>query len=226
VPPTTAAIVQPEVIVDDASRESAMPIEDVSDPIQALPAADQLDMSVLDSLPATMRLELMREYGMHSFGAQRSTRSKSVTIRGKASTAASRAQGGGLEGSLKRIQEAGKSSRKKQKGPKPFQSIFVTSTNVPQVKNAAVTTHPSAQSEHFRSRHQGSVHEVCFCSGRTSPSQHRCPSALLHLNTSKHCIKLTVKARFGCAKYEVDLLLTAHSHNRILDAEACNCSKQ
>ena len=38
-------------------------------PVTAMPALDTLDMSVLDQLPAAMRLELMKAYGLHACGA-------------------------------------------------------------------------------------------------------------------------------------------------------------
>lgn len=37
-------------------------------PVTAMPALDLLDMSVVDTLPAAMRLELMQAYGLHSTG--------------------------------------------------------------------------------------------------------------------------------------------------------------
>ena len=140
--PAVPAVEEPEVIPVESSPEAAEPAgEQVLGPIVALPAAHQLDMSVLDSLPATMRLELMREYGVHSFGAPRRTlHSKPVAAKTRSTRAgvAGRDVGGGLEGSLRRIQESGKSSKSKPKGPPPFRSIF----DVPEAKNAAAPRHP------------------------------------------------------------------------------------
>lgn len=152
---------EPEAIVID-SPEAANPADvPVSGPIVALPAAHQLDMSVLDSLPATMRLELMREYGMHAFGARRPMHSKPLTAKAKcyAAGASGRGQGGGLEGSLRRIQEAGKSSKGKPKGPPPFRSIF----DVPETRNVAAMNRPAAQPGHTRMRLQLSGQQVCYC---------------------------------------------------------------
>lgn len=170
-PPATAATAptgpsaeEPEAILIDTSPEAAKPADvHVSGPIVALPAAHQLDMSVLDSLPATMRLELMREYGVHSFGvALRPLPSKPVAAKDKSSRAgaAGRDQGGGLGGSLRRIQEAGKSSRGKPKGPPPFRSIF----DVPEVKDAAPTKRPVVQAGHARMQHHAVEYQVCCLS--------------------------------------------------------------
>lgn len=124
----------------DTTAEAVNPVhEGDTGPITALPAADKLDMAVLDSLPATMRLELMREYGMHAFGAQRQVLGRPTPTKSKsiASGAFSKGQGGdGLEGSLRRLQEAGKGKpRNKRKQPPPFWSIFATAPDQSCVSN-------------------------------------------------------------------------------------------
>lgn len=163
---------QPEAIAIDTSPEAAKPADvHVSGPIVALPAVHQLDMSVLDSLPATMRLELMREYGMHSFGAHRPVISKPTPSKAKVSAAGGgRGTGGGLEGSLRRIKEAGKSKSKAK--PPPFRSIFAA-PEVQEVKNAASMKRPAAQTGYTRMQHQTGCQQVrldCCC--RTSVHVH------------------------------------------------------
>ena len=61
-------------------------------PVTAMPALDTLDMTVLDQLPAAMRLELMKAYGLHSMGVtpckRRNTRSNVITSASKKRPAA------------------------------------------------------------------------------------------------------------------------------------------
>ena len=54
------------------------------EPVTAMPALDQLDMTVVDTLPPAMRLELMQAYGLHSTGPTPRKRA-ARTVVGKAS---------------------------------------------------------------------------------------------------------------------------------------------
>eukprot|EP00892_Ulva_mutabilis_P005096 jgi/Ulvmu1/2959/UM149_0042.1 len=64
--PGHAACAAAAVIQQAGEPEAAGQLAQPSGSMQAIPAFDSLDMSVVDSLPAAMRLELMRAYGLHS----------------------------------------------------------------------------------------------------------------------------------------------------------------
>jgi hypothetical protein len=68
----TFRTVPPAHHVEDVSREPDTAAQTLdtdaksSEPVTAIPALDKLDMSVVDNLPAAIRLELMQAYGLHS----------------------------------------------------------------------------------------------------------------------------------------------------------------
>jgi hypothetical protein len=60
---------QPAAALTAAGSTEAGRMPGADEPVTAMPALSTVDISVLDQLPAAMRLELTKAYGLHSMGA-------------------------------------------------------------------------------------------------------------------------------------------------------------